>query len=756
MLPVPLFAGRVVQSGNYLIDNSAVFDSGDVNYLSRTPTASGSQQKFTLSLNVKRTKLSTNQTIFYSDDNNGSGNLIWVLFSPDDTIGLWFSGSGLTLSTLAVFRDASSFYAINIKVDTTQAVASDRCIIEVNGETASLSGTYPTQNSSLEINTSAYTSRIGRWYSTSNEGDYILSDVHFIDGQALGADSFGEFDANGNWQPKAYSGSYGTNGVHLDFSDATHFGKDVSGNGNDFTDSGFTADHQVIDTPTNNFCTLNVLEDIHPTINDETLSEGNLAVSATSTVYSSTTAINNGKWYAECLVGTVTGTYTIDVSRRPRDFYVAYYSDGTYTGGTGWATYTTGDVIGVAYDAESSLVYFYKNNVLQGSIPLAPQDCTISGYLGGGDSARWNFGQDSSFGGNKTAQGNSDANGIGEFYYTPPSGFNALCTANLPEPEIANPKQYFNVATYTGDGAAGHNITGFEFSPDLAWIKHRGATYDHRISDSVRGLPSTLFTNLTNAEYGGGGEITAFNVDGLTVGASAGVNESGSEYVAWCWNEGAIPGFDIVSYTGDGTTSSGRLLNHTLGVVPEFVITKKRSGGTDYGWSCWHKDLGGNYGIWLNTTNAKNGSMWAGYSNFTASVFTPPDTAYGNESGADYINYLFASVEGFSKIGSYTGNGSTDGPFVYCGFRPAFVMLKRADAASEWGVYDAHRPGSNPCRAQLRANGADAENTGSQVDVDLLSNGFKVRTSDAAQNASSGDYIFIAFAEAPFKYARAQ
>ena len=223
----------------------------------------------------------------------------------------------------------------------------------------------------------------------------------------------------------------------------------------------------------------------------------------------------------------------------------------------------------------------------------------------------------------------------------------------------------------------------------------------------------------------------------------------------------AESGFSIVRYTGNGTDpgSNTVTVGHGLGVKPDMIITKKFTAGTDYGWSTWHKDLGAGYGVWLNQTNARNPGMWDGDSNHSSTVFSPADTAYNNVSGSEYINYLFSSVEGYSKVGSYTGNGSADGAFVYLGFRPAFVMIKSVTIVANWAIVDSTRNEFNVINNQLYANLYNTEYV-NYTFGDFTSNGFKIRDNSSGlqgnYNNSGVTYIYMAFAETPFKYANAR
>ena len=360
------------------------------------------------------------------------------------------------------------------------------------------------------------------------------------------------------------------------------------------------------------------------------------------------------------------------------------------------------------------------------------------------------------------------------------STYKSLSTANLPDPVIdpaqgSSPEDYFNTVLYTGTGAD-QPITGVGFQPDWVWLKQRNTTGSHGLFDSVRGATKRLSSNLTAAEDTAAG-VNSFDSDGFTLDA-LNWNQNNDTFVAWNWKangsgvsntDGSITstvsantesGFSIVSYTGTGATSSGVTIGHGLNSTPEFIITKKRTSGTDYGWSCWHHKLlhstyGQDVGIWLDKTSAQNPAMWAGYTNFNSTVFSPPDLLYGNENNADYINYCFHSVEGFSKFGSYTGNGSSDGVFVYTGFRPSFVMVKRTDSANAWVMYDTARDTSNVQNLILLAESSGAEASTSNT-LDIISSGFKLRSSEGATNASGGTYIYMAFAENPFKYSNAR
>ena len=337
--------------------------------------------------------------------------------------------------------------------------------------------------------------------------------------------------------------------------------------------------------------------------------------------------------------------------------------------------------------------------------------------------------------------------------------------------------EYFNTVLYTGNGAT-QSITGVGFQPDWVWIKTRSSTYPNVVTDAVRGATNNLYTNLTDAEDSSANYLTSFDSDGFSVGSYAGVNLNSATMVGWSWKAngagvsntaGSITstvsanttsGFSIVSYTGNGTDNDTATIGHGLGVAPNFIITKCRSEAG--GWISSSTSLGWNNVVSLNTTDASSaGTQAFGVTGVTPSsiTFTVSANSGGNHTNinnATYIAYCFAEKKGFSKFGSYTGNGSTDGTFVYTGFKPAFVMTKSSSTGGtyyDWGMMDNKRANPfNVIDAQVCANLSDEENSaniGSQK-IDFLSNGFKPRVNGSSHNGSGVTYIYMAFAENPF------
>ena len=328
------------------------------------------------------------------------------------------------------------------------------------------------------------------------------------------------------------------------------------------------------------------------------------------------------------------------------------------------------------------------------------------------------------------ASGNSGNTNFGQrsFAYTPPIGFKALNT---------------------------YNITNTDFVPDLVWIKGRSGATDHALYDSQRGATLDLVANSTGAETAQSTGLLGFNAGGFNIGSLAKLNTNAATYVAWMFKKGVTPGFDIVTYTGTG---AARTVAHSLGAVPKMIIIKNRTAAGQP----WHiyTAMGGNTNALFFDTQAftAGGSAWWNSTTPTSSVFSLNTSGGVNASGQSLIAYLFAEVPGFSKFGSYTGNGAADGPFVYTGFKPAFVLIKRSDAAgNDWRIYDTARFPYNVIQRGLSPNLAIAETLdGASYGIDLLSNGFKIRVAGAGENASGGTYIFAAFAEQPFKYANAR
>jgi hypothetical protein len=314
---------------------------------------------------------------------------------------------------------------------------------------------------------------------------------------------------------------------------------------------------------------------------------------------------------------------------------------------------------------------------------------------------------------------------------------------------INDPEAYFQVKLYSGTGSS--NAQTFDgdtdMQPDLVVIKSRNHAYGHHWTDAVRGAGKDLYSELTDDEYPNANSLASFDSDGFTVGSDNGVNNGSSKtYVAWCWKESATAGFDIVSYTGNAV--DGRTISHSLSAVPDMYIIKNRSAAEP--WMVYHGSLGNTKALYLNTTMAAaTSNSYTNDTSPTSSVFSVSDWEGNNGDGNSIIAYLFTSKQGFSKFSSYTGNGSTNGPFIYTGFRPAMIIIKTTSGADRWVISDNKRDVDNVVVGELNPNDSAVENT-SGTPFDFLSNGFKLRRTGDVFNTDGDVYVYMAFAEAPF------
>jgi len=769
----------------YQISRSVRLRSSASAYLNRTYGTPTNNRVWTWSAWIKRGSLSladANHLFLASPQDVGTNPTSYsrVVFETDNTLRLQSAGSaGEAFTSSAVYRDASAWYHIVLYMDAVNTTVR----AYVNGvEISYASRTNPT-NTNTAVNGSGNYHRIGLFRSAEPRPfDGYLTEINFIDGQALTPLSFGETNpVTGVWQPKKYTGTYGTNGFYLNFSDnsaatAAAIGKDSSGNGNNWTPNnisvtaGVTYD-SMLDVPTQwadggngrgNYCVINSIASAVA----DTYSQANLkwtkVANTTNTSAVGSIPISSGKWYWEGTVAAAGGSnLTIGIGNINTNFVSLDSNLGmtgsttsySYNGGSGpykqnnntqtsyGATFTTNDVIGVAFDADAGTLTFYKNNTSQGTA-FTGITGTFTPACGGrftNDSWYMNFGQR-------------------PFSYTPPSGFKALNTLNLPTPTILKGNQYFDATTYTGTGAALSVINSGAMQPDFVWTKPRSTAVGHTLFDSLRGVTKYLQSNTTGAEGTAATSLTAFNSNGFTVNSDTSTGANGVTYVGWQWKEGATQGFDIVTYTGNGV--AGRTVAHSLGVAPKMVIVKNRSAATD--WAVWNKQvadsLGAAYCLFLQS-NAAAGS-YSGVFNSTAptsSVFSVGTSSATNTNAQNYVAYLFSEVAGFSKFGSYTGNGSADGPFVFCGVRPRYFMMKRTDAGAEsWFIYDTSRSTFNTATKMLAADLSSAELDNAAYAFDFVSNGVKIRNANTYLNGSGATYIYMAFAENPFKNALAR
>ena len=933
--PSPFFlAGKKA----YQVERSLRFNSGDNPELTRTPSGAGNRKTWTLSFWVKISDDDLGSHGFLFSTGANSSNKVQINIESSNRLTFEAKSGGSTQAYIRPsnnLRDISAWYHFVIRVDTTDSTSTNRIKIYINGtqQTDLALSTFPSQHTEFEWN-KAQEHNIGKRTYSSNYFNGYFTEINFIDGQAYDPSYFGETDAvTGQWNPKKYVGSYGTNGFYLNFSDnsgttATTLGKDSSGNGNNFTPNNLSVYDSMPDTPTNNFAVMN------PLTNYSGLTQGNLRFnnyndSAGNRSTQATIALpKSGKWYWEARYSESTGQistkyFGVSQIQMNTGYITAPYV--YYDGGNGvlrngnssdnvngkqvWYNGTgVPAVLAIAVDVDNNSVEYFHNGSSQGTIPLPTLTSSQEYFFtwantSGGSSSNlndtFNFGADSTFQGQETSGGNTDANGIGDFKYAPPSGHLALCSANLPDPTIKLPNKHFGTLTYSGNGGT-QSITGLDFAPDWVWSKRRSASSSHYLSDTIRGVHKILFSELTGAEYDGTSNndgVDSFDSNGFTFNNGtyvADYNASGSTYVGWNWNAGdtdgktytvkvvsdggnkyrfdnfgtsavtldlaeggtyifnmddasnathpfsigtaangtvytsgityfldgvsktyseytsgfaaattrrlhitvpasapvlyywcsvhsgmggqintnsslgssnfdgtlqstvkvnATAGFSIVTYTRNGSSIT---VGHGLGVAPKIYLRKRRD-STD-NWIAYNTILDGSMDyLVLNSTDTKQDS----------SLTVPTSTKFYDDGSGNMVVYAFSEVEGYSKFGSYTPNQNDDGPFVFTGFRPRWILLKSvgniygggSPFSGNWYILDTARSSFNVAASTLATASSNAEDNawGSDGIMDILSNGFKIRTDSLGINATlSGSFIYLAFAESPFKNARAR
>lgn len=793
---------------NYVGENIAYscrFNDGDSPRTSRTPGAAGTEETWTFSAWVKLCKVAAaNATIFsaFSDVNNhfkitfrSTGDLSY----GNVTGGVWDFYRSLD----RIFRDPTGWTHVCIAMDTTQSTAADRTTCWINGvemtaydDGGTGGGTDPDLNFVTDVNTTI-AHNIGCLTGGNEQFDGYLAEVHFTDGTAYTASDFGQTNGlTGEWVPKGVAVTYGTNGFYLDFSNSSNFGEDQSGNNNDFTDSGLATNDQLTDTPTNNHC---VCSEIHQGAGTSTVtSNGGLDWSISSSAGNAqqaqmgvTMAVSSGKWYWEfspsnlasvvLLGGIHQEPHNMNIGQltSPNEIYT-YRSDGNKHSRTGGSVaygdaYLATEVVGVALDLDNGAIWFSNEGVWQASATageIAAGTTTNAAFTGLSGTYAPHWGCASS---NATQTGTVNF-GQQAFTHTAPTGFKALCTANLTAPAIVDPRLQFNTVLYTGNGTAvgsgGNAVTGFGFGPDLLWIKNRDQLDDHMMGNLVSGTGVYLEPNTTDAQAADTESFGTFGTDGFTVGSNVAVNTNTENYAAWGWNgngssgasnsDGSITstinvntaaGISMGTYTGTGSNAT---VGHGLGAAPEVVIVKRTDTGGS-GWNMYHSGLtSATYAIFLDDTaaEASDATKWNSTAP-TTSVFSLGTSTAVNGSTFTYFFIAFKNIEGFLKSGKYVGNGSTDGPFVYLGFRPAWLICKKiASATDGWPILDSARDTYNPCSAGLYSDATSVEFVANNVD--FVATGFKIRGTGAPVNTSGSTYVYIAMAEAPMNYARAR
>jgi len=776
----PVLAGNNPVSTGYNLTRSLRTRSSATAYLNRTPATTTNRQTWTWSCWVKRGTLGSFQRLFgavtnANDETNG------IRFNSSDQLDfIWITTGASTITgrliTTQVFRDPSAWYHIVLAVDTTQATAANRFKLYINGTqvTAFGTATYPSQNDNGYVN-QASVHRINaeaNGSSPTQTFDGYTAEANFVDGSQLTPSSFGSTNSlTGVWQAARYTGSYGTNGWYENFTDNSALttssnvglGKDFSGNGNYFVTNNISITaginyDSMTDVPTltsstaANYATWNPLDFSASPV----FSLANLQVGAAASTFRtrSTMALPIGvKTYVEIYQ---TGTAaSVDVycgllsSNAAFPSFHAnpgvnwYASDTIYGLLNGASTFSfagtlaAGAILQIAYDGSTGKVWLGINNTWYtsagatsgnpsagtGEFATLSTGTSWSVYCGSSTGAQYIIGK---FGQNGQS-------------YTPPTGFVALNTYNLPTSTIVKGSDNMNIALAAG--ASIKTTTEALFTGQfLEWIKDRANANNHQLLNGVTGLSAVLQSNTTAAE------TTYSAPSGNSVGwawkagSSSSSNTNGS--ITSTVSVNASAGFSVVTYTGTGANAT---VGHGLGVAPQFINIKKRSSTGN--WITYHSSvaLNGSSFVALNSTAAAVTSS-AQFNNTapTSSVFTVGTDADTNGSTQTFVAYCWTPIAGFSAFGSFAANGSADNAFVYTGFKPKYILMKQYDSASFWFILDSVRNTYNPADKELFAQIADAEST--FTDLDFLSNGFKIRRSGI-----SGNWIYAAFASNPFK-----
>ena len=830
---------------SHQIANSTRYNQSASAHMYRTNGTPTNADKCTMSAWVKRTKLGSHTAFTGAYDSAGwgggyltigmeNGDNFKFLHHPDSN-----AGTQGQITSDALYRDSSAFYHVVVAYDSSQGTAANRVKIYINGSqlTDITATTYPDQNQDFILNKSGCKIFIGSGGDSGGNAyqpwDGYIAEYVMIDGTAYAASDFGE-SKNGVWIPKDASGlTFGNNGFYLKYESSSDLGNDSSGNNNDYTVSNISAHDQMLDSPTfnsssngGNFATYNPLN----AGSYATLSEGNLKVlgntSSDIAMPSGTFAMTSGKWYFERLIANESSGYPYlglaaignvayntntggdiwamrfapasgTVAANGTAANVAGFGTITATS-TGLATATTGDIIGFHLDLDNRKCWITKNGAFvnsgdpsagtnpQWSWTATPNNpISFIDQIYNGTGSILNAGQDGTFAGNKTAQGNSDDTGYGNFYYAPDTGFLAMCSGNLPtntsiSPAETNdnyPQKLFNPLIWTGDGTTSRAITGLGFQPDWLWFKNRSNAYSHRLYDTSRGIASNggkrIFanTNVVELDQTSGQDISAVGSDGFTTGASSQLynndTENGGLQVGWFWraNGGTTSsgsgdltsthqvdpsgGFSIVKAVGDGG-SGDKTVSHGLSAAPTCILAKNRN--TAYNWDTyWAEGVTSGSGMRLNTTDAPLTGRWG---TINSSIMTCKEN-YTWVGTDNYIYYCFTNIEGYIKAGSYVGNGqSTDNAFVFTGFRPAFVLTKGIRSGDGWNIHDNATSPSNVADTVLQPNTSSTDL--SNYNIDILSNGFKVRDGDGDLGSSGVTYVYLAFAKNPFQFATAR
>ena len=799
-------AGASGAADDYEVERSLRFNSAESAHLSRTLSSDGNRRLWTWSGWLKLGKQPDSQRFIFSQ-RTSSSNQCNIQYSENGRFRFESGGGKGNAFTQGQFKDPTAWYHLIVTLDSDNSTADDRIIIYVNGERQGLdispaisTGDHGINNNNEQV--------LGREADTNSlEYDGYMAEIHFIDGARKQPSDFAETDAlTGEYKPIKYTGTYGSQGWYYNFSDnsnttASTLGKDYSGNGNNTTPGNMNVtansveNDSVLDSPTNNWCVLSNLTGYWSEGGSIPFADGNLFAdnpnSGDRAGFATFRLESGKKYYIEGVYLEPGGSgaqtkWAITTLSKSDGVAVKPGGSGSFgfdwRGGAGTPQIlnsgssstigsrpSNGQVIGMAIDLVNGKMYVHKGNSYYNSgDPDNGTGAIITGISTGQD---YQFITSVDSGGPNFAETKINFGQQG-FAHQPSSFTDLLNSQNLPDPTIPLPTQHFDTLLYTGNSGS-QNITGLDFDPDWVWAKNRQAAgYHHDLYDTVRGDNLRVFSSQSNKEQTG---FLQFGVTGgFSLTSGGGINQSGNNHVAWCWKAGdstvsntdgditsqvranTTAGFSIVSYTGNG--GSNQTIGHGLGVAPQAVIYKNRdSNGANFE-AQWNVSVNKSVAFRgsLNLTESNQNNSLANFTSTTFSVAT--SSTARNANNKKYIAYVFSSVKGYSLVGSFVGNSNNNGAFVFCGFAPAWIMIKKSSGSGNWGINDIKRDINTEFGNDLSlyANSSGAETSSASLNVDFLSNGFKLRSDNSSYNASGGTYIFLAFAESPFKYARAR
>jgi hypothetical protein len=768
-----------------VIANSLVLDSSEPEYLSQTLAAGDNTLLWTFSCWFKRGRSTGDFHTFFSAGTLSTNYTDILLDNADRLVFRHrdISGFNFEIETFARFRDVSAWHHLVVQYDSAQGTAADRATLWVDGvELIEFdTGSFPGASDATDINT-ATPHYIGQRPDGVFHFDGHLAEIHFADGTAYTPTDFGEQN-NNSWQPKEVSITYGTNGFKQEFLTSGDMGDDTSGNANDWTLNGIAAANQRVDSPTHNHGTLNQ----NDTGSLGTVTSGGRILTGTGShgmARSTFMLPQTGKWYWETdaisapLDGPRSGVTSMthprnsevgetDESwglRNQSGTVLSLRHNGSDTAFTDTGTFQTGDYVMHAVDMDTLELWIGLNGT----------------WLDSGDPAN-GTGSHVTLNRREIIPAISVANTQvlefrtqdSDYEGTKPSGFSSLQVNELSEPTIIDPSLYFDIVEWSGDSSNPRVISGLNFDPDMVWIKSHDIATSHVITDSERGVPEGWFTDVTVAPQAAplNGEVSALGTEQFTVDAGGtsdnSVNDSTSDYTAFVWKKDALAGFDMQTWVGTGVAKTE---THALGVIPDFILTKNRDTVSDAFVLAMRS---------LNTAsaplpdpetdrgqlsvNSAFGDLNTAWDDTapTDSVFTVGSATGTNESPDDYIGYLWAEVEGFSKFVSYRGDGLNEGPFIYTQGKPKFALIKDINDNNEWMMFfpntEFHGKSSQGSQGvdnwfNANTNGIIQEASGTTF-VTFCNNGIKIHSSGFDTNRSGNEYLVMVFNETPFKYA---